>query len=99
MAGLDHHAAAQEPDDPRTAARNTRYGLVLFFLYTFIYASFVLLNAFRPDWMAWTPLAGINLAVSSGLALIVGALVLSLVYGWLCRLPVGAEDERTGDQA
>jgi hypothetical protein len=35
------------------------------------------------------PLAGINLAVWSGLGLIVGALVLALVYAVLCRLPQG----------
>ena len=31
--------------------------------------------------------AGVNLAVASGMGLIVGALVLALVYAGLCRQP------------
>jgi hypothetical protein len=29
--------------------------------------------------------AGLNLAVASGLGLIIGAFALALVYAWLCR--------------
>jgi uncharacterized membrane protein (DUF485 family) len=78
----------QEPHDARTAARNARIGLVLFIAYSFVYAGFVVANAFLPEWMASKPWAGINLAVLSGLGLIIGAFLLSLVYGWLCRAPV-----------
>ena len=35
-------------------------------------------------------IAGLNLAVVSGLGLIVGALGLALVYAWFCRNPAGA---------
>ena len=64
--------------------RNARLGFVLFFVYLAFYGGFVLLNAFRPDVMEMTPLAGVNLAIWYGLALIVVALALAFIYGWFC---------------
>jgi len=40
---------------------------------------------FAPDRMAARPWAGINLAIWSGFGLIGLALVMSLLYSWLCR--------------
>lgn len=86
MAGLDHGAAyPKEVEDPLVAARNARYGMVLFVLYCIIYAGFVGVNAFRPDMMELTPAWGLNVAVLYGFFLIVLAMVLALVYCWLCR--------------
>ena len=86
MAGFDHGSMhPKEVEDPVISARNARYGMRLFLIYLAIYAGFVGLNAFRPDVMEWTPAWGLNLAVLYGLALIVIAMVLALVYTWLCR--------------
>jgi uncharacterized membrane protein (DUF485 family) len=88
-----HHDIGHGPPAERTlepgaaAARNARYGMVLFLVYLAFYAGFVLLNAFRPDVMDWVPAAGVNLAIWYGFALIVVALALALVYAWLCRTP------------
>ncbi len=68
---------------------NARLGIALFVLYLAFYAGFVLINAFRPDWMDTIVAAGLNLAVVYGFALIVFAIVLSLIYGVCCR--VGGE--------
>lgn len=67
--------------------RNARIGLVLFGVYLLLYGGFVLLNAFSPDTMAVKPVAGINLAILYGFGLIAAALVLALLYGWLCKEP------------
>jgi uncharacterized membrane protein (DUF485 family) len=64
---------------------NARTGLILFAVYLVLYGGFVLINAFSPETMESTPFAGINLAILYGFGLIVAALVLSLVYGFLCR--------------
>lgn len=61
--------------------RNSRVGLTLFSLYLLLYGGFVLLNAFSPETMEQTPLAGINLAIWYGFGLIVAALLMSLLYG------------------
>ena len=74
-----------DPPGTTHVARNARYGLILFAVYVIVYALFVYLSAFRPDLMAWQPMAGVNLAVWYGLGLIVFAIVLALVYMLLCR--------------
>jgi uncharacterized membrane protein (DUF485 family) len=90
MAGLDNsHLPPPEARDPVAERYNARLGLVLFALYLAVYAAYVLVNAFRPAVMDQVPLAGVNLAVWSGLGLIVGAVVLALLYAALCRRPQG----------
>lgn len=85
---LHDHAADAVHDDEHTSARNARIGLWLFAVYLAFYAGFVLTNAFAPDRMKDVFALGLNLAVVWGFALIGLALVLALVYGWLCRRPV-----------
>lgn len=87
MAGFDHGPLVpSEAEDPNASVRNSRYGLVLFTIYFACYAVFVALNAFWPDVMS-RPVAGVTLAVSYGLGLIIAAIVLALVYSWLCHGP------------
>ncbi|RPI85708.1 MAG: DUF485 domain-containing protein [Planctomycetaceae bacterium] len=76
--------------------RNARIGLWLFGLYLLLYGGFVLLNAFWPESMDFMPLGGLNLAILWGFGLIVAAVVLALLYGFLCRIEVSgdAQDER-----
>ncbi len=50
---------------------NTRLGLILFCVYLALYLIFVLLNAFKADVMDTIVLAGLNLAIVYGFALIV----------------------------
>jgi uncharacterized membrane protein (DUF485 family) len=57
----------------------------LFGLYLIAYLAFMILTAFDRPLMASTPFGGANLAVISGFALIAGAIVLALLYWWLCR--------------
>lgn len=70
---------------PETITRNTRYGVILFLIYLLFYGTYVGVNAFAPEVMRRTPVAGLNLAILSGFGLIGLAVVLALIYGWLCR--------------
>lgn len=93
---LDHGASGPvEKEDPLAEARNSRMGLVLFFIYAAIYAAFVIVAAFRPQVMKQTPLWGVNLAILWGFGLIVGAFLLAILYGWLCRA-TNAEQGKAG---
>ena len=86
MAGLDHVSDhPKEVEDMVLAARNARYGMVLFLIYLLIYGGFVAISAFWPEVMAREALFGVNLAVTYGFALIATAMFLALVYTWLCR--------------
>jgi uncharacterized membrane protein (DUF485 family) len=77
--------STENSSSDRAISHNARLGLVLFFIYLIFYAAFVYLSAFRGDLMAQPALAGVNLAVVYGFALIFGAFVLAMVYMFLCR--------------
>ena len=72
-------------DHPERVARNSRNGLILFAIYVILYGGFMALSAFKPDLMAQTALAGVNLAIIYGMALILIALILAAIYMYLCR--------------
>lgn len=75
---------------------NARLGLRLFCVYLLLYAGFVGINAFAADKMEATPIAGLNIAILYGFGLIIGALLLSFVYGMLCR--TGNDGEKENQQ-
>ena len=84
---------------------NARLGLALFVVYLVLYLGFVLTSAFAAATMETPVLGGLNLAISYGFVLIIGALVLALIYGALCKSEpepsssVEAESADTGDEA
>lgn len=85
MAHFDHGSAhPKEVEDDFQVARRSRLGLWLFAIYCVAYGGFMLLNAFAPKVME-TTFSGVNLAIWYGFGLIGGALVLALLYAWLCR--------------
>ena len=85
MVGLDHGPAhSDEPEDEAAAAHNARLGRILFVVYLAFYVGYVVLTAFRYDALRQA-FGGMNLAVLYGFGLIVGAFVMALLYGALCR--------------
>lgn len=93
MGGFDHsgHPAEQEREDQLTITRNARYGMVLFVAYLVLYGGFVAVNAFNSEIMDTIIWQGVNLAILYGFGLILAAIVLALIYGWLCRRAVNSE--------
>ncbi len=61
-----------------------KLGIKLFWLYCLIYMGFVGIAVFSPDTMKAPVLAGTNLAIIYGMALILFAIVLGLVYNRVC---------------
>ncbi len=80
---MQHHE-----DHPHVVNRNARYGLILFAVYVALYGGFVFLAVFRTPVMGMVMPGGANLAIAYGFALIVAALLLALVYVFLCSRPV-----------
>lgn len=64
--------------------RNARIGLFLFCVYLVLYGGFVFLNAFSAESMEATPISGVNLAILYGFGLIISAIILSAIYGFIC---------------
>jgi len=71
-------------DRPELSAANARVGLVLFFVYLAAYAGFMGLATFAPQAMGMPVLRGVNLAITYGMALIAGALVIAAIYMGFC---------------
>jgi uncharacterized membrane protein (DUF485 family) len=79
--------------------KHQRYGMMLFVVYCALYAGFMALVAFSPPKLLGQPIyAGVNLAVLYGMALIVAALVLALIYMVLCRRADAAKRETDGER-
>jgi uncharacterized membrane protein (DUF485 family) len=76
-------------------SHNARLGIQLFFVYLVLYVAFVLINAFVPDWMQWRPFGGINLALIYGFGLILAALALAFLYGFLAKVAPADSKEVT----
>lgn len=86
MAGIDYKApGAREREHAPDVAYNTRMGVILFIVYVLFYGGFMALSAFWPELMGKPFLAGANLAVVYGFALILAAVVLALIYMKACR--------------
>lgn len=64
---------------------NARLGLQLFAIYLLLYLGFVFLSAFAAGLMERPVIAGLNLAIVYGFALIISALVMALIYGYMCQ--------------
>jgi uncharacterized membrane protein (DUF485 family) len=85
------------PEAPSTGRAGGALRFWLFALYLVAYLAFMILTAFDRALMASSPFGGANVAVIYGFGLIAGAIVLALLYWWLCRAeaaprtPAGAE--------
>jgi uncharacterized membrane protein (DUF485 family) len=87
MVGHDHGPSTHvETEDEITSARNAKLGMKLFLLYLVFYAVYVGLAAFAQDKLRAAGFLGLNVAVLYGFGLIIAALLLALVYAWVCRL-------------
>ncbi|MCL2646548.1 MAG: hypothetical protein FWD61_06025 [Phycisphaerales bacterium] len=93
-----------QEDQPPSTRRAMRYGLELFLFYFLLYAGFILLNLFAPDYIAegFVPpdsdrgidLHGLNLALVYGLLLILIAIFLAFYH--LRRCPPSAGPKTPG---
>ena len=82
-------------DHSHVVNRNARYGLILFAVYVALYGGFVFLAVFRTAVMGTVMPGGANLAIAYGFALIGAALILALLYVFLCgkAVPQTAEGD------
>lgn len=80
MADLPGKSRQLPPGKPPARQKVHRLGLVLFIAYVAMYAAFMGLVLAWPAALSWRPVAGVNLAILSGLWLIVAAIVLAVVF-------------------
>ena len=78
------HEPAVKTEKDAASDWKSKLGIKLFWLYFVVYAGFVGIAVFATETMKTKVLAGTNLAIMYGLALIVFAIVLGLIYNYLC---------------
>ena len=79
------HEPANNNDVVDNAAEyKATLGLKLFALYGVIYLGFILINVLKPELMKTEVLLGVNLAIIYGFVLIILAVVMGLIYNYVC---------------
>ena len=81
-----------------TTTHHNPFGLFLFVIYLLLYGGFVLINAFAPELMEATPIAGVNLAILYGFGLILAAFAMALLYGFFGAPPRDDASQKGGKQ-
>jgi uncharacterized membrane protein (DUF485 family) len=79
------HEPAQNSEPDNAAEYKMKLGVYMFIIYALVYIGFVVINLYDPLLMEIIVCCGLNLAVVYGFGLIIFALVLALVYHYLCR--------------
>ena len=78
-----HEPAAVHGVD-EAAAYKRRLGLIMLAVYGLIYVFFIIINVAWPKAMGVIVVAGLNLAIVYGFALILIAFILAIAYNWAC---------------
>ena len=78
------HDPAGKTGIDHASKKKTKLGVLLFIVYSIVYAGFVTIGVTNYELMGKIVLGGQNLAVVYGFGLIVFAIVLGLVYNAIC---------------
>ncbi|MDF7826255.1 DUF485 domain-containing protein [Pontiellaceae bacterium B12227] len=78
------HEPATKVEKDAASDWKAKLGIKLFWLYCVIYMGFVGTAVFATESMKLPVLAGVNLAIIYGMALIIFAIILGLIYNYLC---------------
>lgn len=89
-----HEPAGQQEED-NASAWKAKLGIKLFWLYCLVYTGFVGLAVFATQVLKKPVLAGTNLAIVYGMALILFAIVLGLIYNHFCTRKENELNTRT----
>lgn len=68
----------------KSGAYKSKTGIILFFVFTPVYLTFVILSVLNPSLMA-TEIGSLNLSVVYGFGLIGFAIILAILYNYLCN--------------
>ena len=79
-----HQHEVNEPEVDNASERKAKLGIKFFFIYLFFYAGFVAIGVSNYELLAVEVFRGINLAIFYGVGLIVFAILLGVLYNFLC---------------
>ena len=79
-----HQNVLTEPEADNASDKKAALGIKFFFIYLFFYVGFVAIGVLNYELLSVEVLKGINLAVFYGIGLIVFAVLLGILYNFLC---------------
>lgn len=79
-----HEPAPKSQEKDQASGWKAKLGIKMFWLYCLIYSGFVGTAVFSTDILKKPVLAGTNLAIVYGMGLIVLAIILGVIYNFLC---------------
>ena len=77
------HGPSTEWKEDGSTEYKAKLGVKMFFVYFIIYSGFILINTLNPKLMGIDVLK-VNLAIFYGIGLIVLALIMAVIYNYLC---------------
>lgn len=90
-----HFDNPSEPEINLASEKKAKLGIQFFFIYLFFYVSFVVIGVFNYELLAIKVFRGVNLAICYGIGLIIFAVLLGILYNFLCSR---YEDETEGGE-
>ncbi len=78
------HGPATDWGEDKAIAYKAKLGIYLFIFYAIVYGIFVAINVLSPKTMGTILLGELNIAVVYGFGLIVLAIVMGLIYNYMC---------------
>ncbi|RKD16111.1 hypothetical protein BCY91_04270 [Pelobium manganitolerans] len=79
-----NHGPAVELDVDHASSKKAKLGVIFFLIYSFFYAGFVVIGVFNYELLSQEFALGLNLALFYGMGLIVFAVLLGILYNFLC---------------
>jgi len=80
---MSHGPATQWKENKALEKKKSRLGLLMFVIYTVVYAGFILINVMDNELMR-VNIGSLNVAIVFGFGLIILALVLAILYNHIC---------------
>lgn len=91
-----HHHQPPEQEEDLASEKKAKLGIQFFFIYLILYAGFVAIGVLNYELLAYEIFRGLNLAIFYGFGLIVFAVLLGILYNFLCSR---YEDQMNGVEA
>ena len=88
-----HQNLPPEPELDYASDKKAKLGIQFFFIYLILYAGFVAIGVLNYELLAYEVFRGLNLAIFYGFGLILFAVLLGILYNYLCSK---YEDEMNG---
>ncbi|MDO9153798.1 MAG: DUF485 domain-containing protein [Paludibacter sp.] len=78
------HEPSEQSGPDNASEKKAKLGVIMFFIYTIVYAGFVFIGLSKPELMGLKSLGGLNIAILYGFGLIALAIIMGFIYNYFC---------------